>query len=274
MTTLSWKDQQRGRPAVEPGVALRCRPAAQARCGHAAVAVPDRLPDLWHAERRPSNAILVCHALTGDQHVANTNPVTGKPGWWEVMIGPGKPSTPTASSSSAPTSSAAASAPPARPRPTRPPASPMGSTCRWSPSATWCAAQQMLVDHFGIEQLFCVIGGSMGGMQVLQWASSYPERVFSALPIATGARHSSQNIAFHEVGRQAVMADPDWHGGKYFDRHASGKGLAVARMAAHITYLSERRCTGSSAASSRIAKRRPSASTPTSRSRAICATRA
>ncbi|TJV06842.1 MAG: alpha/beta fold hydrolase, partial [Mesorhizobium sp.] len=85
-----------------------------------------------------------------------------------------------------------------------------------------------------------VLGGSMGGMQVLQWASSYPERVFSALPIATGARHSSQNIAFHEVGRQAVMADPDWHGGKYFEQgKRPEKGLAVARMAAHITYLSE-----------------------------------
>ena len=80
----------------------------------------------------------------------------------------------------------------------------------------------------------------MGGMQVLEWASSYPERVFSALPIATGARHSSQNIAFHEVGRQAVMADPDWHGGKYFEHgKRPEKGLAVARMAAHITYLSE-----------------------------------
>ncbi|TIL61284.1 MAG: alpha/beta fold hydrolase, partial [Mesorhizobium sp.] len=100
--------------------------------------------------------------------------------------------------------------------------------------------QLMLVDHFGIEKLFSVLGGSMGGMQVLQWASSYPERVFSALPIATGARHSSQNIAFHEVGRQAVMADPDWHGGKYFEQgKRPEKGLAVARMAAHITYLSE-----------------------------------
>ena len=102
-------------------------------------------------------------------------------------------------------------------------------------------AQAMLIDHFGIDQLFCVIGGSMGGMQVLEWASSYPDRVFSALPIATGARHSSQNIAFHEVGRQAVMADPGLarrqiHRGR---RSARQKGLAVARMAAHITYLSE-----------------------------------
>jgi homoserine O-acetyltransferase len=101
-------------------------------------------------------------------------------------------------------------------------------------------AQAMLIDHLGIDTLFCVIGGSMGGMQVLQWAASYPQRVFSALPIAAAARHSSQNIAFHEVGRQAVMADPDWRGGRYFDHGVRPlKGLSVARMAAHITYLSD-----------------------------------
>ena len=100
--------------------------------------------------------------------------------------------------------------------------------------------QAMLVDELGIETLFCVAGGSMGGMQVLQWAASYPQRVFSALPIATAAKHSAQNIAFHEVGRQAVMADPDWCGGNYLNEEQSPKkGLAVARMAAHITYLSE-----------------------------------
>ena len=101
-------------------------------------------------------------------------------------------------------------------------------------------AQAMLLDALGIDTLFCVLGGSMGGMQVLQWAASYPERVFSAIPIATASRHSSQNIAFAEVGRQAVMADPDWRGGRY---HEAGvkpeKGLGVARMAAHITYLSD-----------------------------------
>ena len=86
-------------------------------------------------------------------------------------------------------------------------------------------AQAMLIDHLGIDQLFSVIGGSMGGMQVLEWASSYPQRVFSALPIATGSRHSAQNIAFHEVGRQAVMADPDWRGGAYLrSRQAAGEG--------------------------------------------------
>ena len=100
--------------------------------------------------------------------------------------------------------------------------------------------QARLLDQLGIERLFAAVGGSMGGMQVLEWAARYPERVFSALPIATSARHSAQNIAFHEVGRQAIMADPDWQGGDY---HDTGKrpvrGLSVARMAAHITYLSE-----------------------------------
>src|SRR5208282_4467495 len=101
-------------------------------------------------------------------------------------------------------------------------------------------AQAMLLDAMGIGEILCVIGGSMGGMQVLQWAASYPERVVSAVPIATAARHSAQNIAFHEVGRQAILADPDWKAGAYqhFNTQPS-KGLAVARMAAHITYLSE-----------------------------------
>jgi homoserine O-acetyltransferase/O-succinyltransferase len=187
-----------------------------------------------------SNAILVCHALTGDQHVANVHPVTGKPGWWESMIGPDKivdtdqyfiicanviggcmGSTGPASMNEASGNAWALDLPVLT----------IGDMVR---------AQSMLVDHFGIDQLFLVMGGSMGGMQVLQWAAAYPSRVFAALPIATGARHSSQNIAFHEVGRQAVMADPEWRGGRYLDEGTiPGKGLAVARMAAHITYLSE-----------------------------------
>jgi homoserine O-acetyltransferase len=101
-------------------------------------------------------------------------------------------------------------------------------------------AQAMLLDHLGIDSLFAVAGGSMGGMQVLQWAASYPQRVFAALPIAASTRHSAQNIAFHEVGRQAVMADPEWRGGRYFAEGTNPRrGLAVARMGAHITYLSD-----------------------------------
>ena len=101
-------------------------------------------------------------------------------------------------------------------------------------------AQALLQDYLEIESWFCVIGGSMGGMQALQWASTYPDRVFSAIPIACAARHSAQNIAFHEVGRQAVMADPNWQSGNYYaSEEKPTAGLAVARMAAHVTYLSE-----------------------------------
>ncbi len=101
-------------------------------------------------------------------------------------------------------------------------------------------AQKRLIEHLGIERLFAVIGGSMGGMQVLQWAALYPDAVFAALPIATASYHSAQNIAFHEVGRQAIFADPDWQNGRYWqDGRIPARGLAVARMCAHITYLSE-----------------------------------
>jgi len=102
------------------------------------------------------------------------------------------------------------------------------------------AAQKRVIEHLGITKLFAVIGGSMGAMQALEWASRYPEMVFCAIPIAGAARHSAQNIAFHEVGRQAIMADPNWCGGAYYDQDVDPeRGLAVARMAAHITYLSD-----------------------------------
>jgi homoserine O-acetyltransferase/O-succinyltransferase len=187
-----------------------------------------------------SNAILICHALTGDQHVANTHPMTGKPGWWETLVGRGKP---------VDTDrffvicanilgGCMGSTGPASINPKT--GQPYGLDFPVITISDMVDAQARLIDHLGIEQLFAVIGGSMGGMQVLDWAARYKDRVFAVVPIATAAWHSSQNIAFHEVGRQAVMADPDWLGGNYY---AVGKtprnGLAVARMAAHITYLSE-----------------------------------
>ncbi|MDI6027761.1 homoserine O-acetyltransferase [Corticibacterium sp. UT-5YL-CI-8] len=187
-----------------------------------------------------SNAILVCHALTGDQHVANNNPVTGKPGWWDVLIGPGKiiDTERFFVICSNVIGGCLGSTGPASINPAT--GKPYGLDLPVITIKDMVRAQAMLVDHYGIDRLFCVLGGSMGGMQVLEWAASYPERVFCALPIATGARHSAQNIAFNEVGRQAVMADPDWHGGTYFETgKRPEKGLAVARMAAHITYLSE-----------------------------------
>ena len=187
-----------------------------------------------------SNAILVCHALTGDQHVANESPVTGKDGWWDVLIGPGKiiDTERFFVICSNVIGGCMGSTGPASINPAT--GEPYGVDLPVITIRDMVRAQAMLIDHFGIDRLFCVMGGSMGGMQVLEWAASYPERVFCALPIATGARHSAQNIAFNEVGRQAVMAAPDWHGGAYF-RHGKRpqKGLAVARMAAHITYLSE-----------------------------------
>jgi homoserine O-acetyltransferase len=189
---------------------------------------------------RRTNAVLVCHALTGDQHVANTHPVTGKPGWWETMVGPGKPIDTERYFVICPNVVGGCMG-------TTGPSSIDAKTGRpWGldfPVVTvpdMVRAQAMLLDHLGIESLFSVAGGSMGGMQVLQWAASYPKRVFSALPIATATRHSAQNIAFHEVGRQAVMADPEWRHGRYLVEGTNPhRGLAVARMGAHITYLSD-----------------------------------
>ncbi len=188
-----------------------------------------------------SNAILICHALTGDQHVANRHPVTGKGGWWETIVGPGKPIDTRRFFVICPNilggcmgSTGPASTDPRTGRP-------YGVDFPVITIGDMVNAQLRLVDRFGIDQLFCVIGGSMGGMQVLQWCARYKERVATAMPIATAPWHTAQNIAFHEVGRQAVMADPDWQGGAYYGTEARpARGLAVARMAAHITYLSEK----------------------------------
>ncbi|HET7334963.1 MAG TPA: homoserine O-acetyltransferase [Rhizomicrobium sp.] len=187
-----------------------------------------------------SNAILICHALTGDQFVASQHPLTGKPGWWETMVGPGKAidtdryfviCTNVIGGCMGSTGSADTNPETGKPYGLDFPVVTIRDMVR---------AQAMLLDELGIEKLLCAVGGSMGGMQVLQWAASYPDRVVSAVPIATGSRHSAQNIAFHEVGRQAIMADPDWMGGAYqLENRKPAKGLAVARMAAHITYLSE-----------------------------------
>jgi homoserine O-acetyltransferase len=190
-----------------------------------------------NAER--SNAVLVCHALTGDQFVASPNPVTGRPAWWPRIVGAGKPIDTNrffvicanVLGGCMGTTGPASAAPDGKPYGLRLPLITVSDMVR---------AQAMLVEALGISELFMVIGGSIGGMQALQWASAYPKRVFACAAIATAARHSAQNIAFYEVGRQAIMADPDWRGGDYLDSGVRpDKGLAVARMAAHITYLSE-----------------------------------
>ena len=186
-----------------------------------------------------SNAILICHALTGDHHPSGANPLTGRAGWWNNMVGPGKPIDTERYFVICQNviGGCAGSTGPSSPRAD---GTPYGLDFPVITISDMVRAQNVLLDRMKIPDLFCVIGGSMGGMQVLQWAAAHGERVFSAIPIATAARHSSQNIAFHEVGRQAILADPDWQGGNYAaENTAPRKGLAVARMAAHITYLSE-----------------------------------
>jgi homoserine O-acetyltransferase len=186
-----------------------------------------------------SNAILICHALTMDQHVASPHPITGKPGWWMDMVGPGKPIDtdrfcvicPNVIGSCMGSSGPSTMAPDGSQWAMRFPVITIRDMVR---------AQAMLLDHLGIDHLYAVIGGSMGGMLTLSWAATYPDRVQAAMIIASTARHSAQNIAFHEVGRQAIMADPQWRGGDYYaDGQSPDAGLAVARMAAHITYMSE-----------------------------------
>ncbi|MHA1559272.1 MAG: homoserine O-acetyltransferase MetX [Alphaproteobacteria bacterium] len=187
-----------------------------------------------------SNAVVICHALTGDQHVANIHPLTGKPGWWSRMVGPGKPIDTDRYFVICPNvlGGCMGTTGPASTNPAT--GQPYGLDLPVVTIPDMVRAQVKLLDHLGIEMALAVIGGSMGGMQVLQWAAAHPDRVFSAIPIASGARHSSQNIAFHEVGRQAIMADPDWRGGAYLaEGTRPQKGLAVARMAAHITYMSD-----------------------------------
>jgi homoserine O-acetyltransferase len=186
-----------------------------------------------------SNAILVLHAFTGDAHAAGISHETGKPGWWDNMIGPGKAFDTNqyfvfcsnvlggCRGTTGPSSIDPATG---RPYAMSFPVITIGDMVR---------LQKMLVDHLGIGKLLAVAGGSMGGMQALEWAVSFPDRVVAAIPIACTTRHSAQQIAFNEVGRQAIMADPDWSGGDYYGGNPPARGLAVARMVGHITYMSD-----------------------------------
>ena len=186
------------------------------------------------------NAILVFHALTGDQFVTGTNPVTNKEGWWVTAVGPGK---------AIDTNKYFVIC-----------ANVIGGCMgSWGPSNNnketnqpygldfpvitikdIVKAQETLLDYLGIKKLLCATGGSMGGMQLLQFCATFPDKTFSAIPIACSASHSAQNIALNELARQAIMADPVWNGGKYFLKNTQPKnGLAVARMVGHISYLSD-----------------------------------
>ncbi|MBL4740389.1 MAG: homoserine O-acetyltransferase [Sneathiella sp.] len=187
-----------------------------------------------------TNAILICHAMTGDQYAASKQPTTGKEGWWTSMIGPGKVLD-TDKYFLVCSNVLGGCMGTTGPKDIDPKTGESyGLKFPMITIADMVRTQALLQDYLEIPDWFSVVGGSMGGMQVLQWASAYSERCFSAIPIATAAKHSAQNIAFHEVGRQAVMADPDWQGGNYYNSDRVPRaGLAVARMAAHVTYLSE-----------------------------------
>jgi len=232
-------------PAIRralPGYRLKIGPEAPLRLDCGASLAPAVLAYQTYGElnAEKSNAILVFHALTGDQFAAEDHPVTGRPGWWEVMIGPGRPldtrryfiiciNVPGGCMGST------------GPKEINPATGkPWGLDFPVVTIGDMVRAQMRVLDHLGIEKVFCAIGGSMGGMQALEMAAHHPERLHSVIAVATAAHHSAQNITFHEIGRQAIMADPDWRGGRYLEEDVvPRRGLAVARMTAHVTYLSE-----------------------------------
>ncbi len=186
-----------------------------------------------------TNALLILHALTGDAHAAGYHAQEPKPGWWDVLVGPGRAFDTdkyfivcSNVIGGCRGSTGPGSINPATGRP-------YGLSFPVITVADMTEAQRHLMDHLGIGQWLAVIGGSMGGMQALQWAASYPERVRSVIPIATTLKHSPQQIAFDEVGRQAIMSDPAWRGGDYYDHGRPERGLALARMIGHITYMSD-----------------------------------
>lgn len=190
--------------------------------------------------KNKSNAILLCHALTGDQYVSGVHPISKKPGWWNDLIGPNKvfDTNRYFLICANVLGGCMGTTGPLENNPET--GNPYGVSFPEISITDMVDAQKLLVDYLGIEQLFCVIGGSMGGMQVLDWAARYPSKVFSAAPIATSYRHTAQNIAFHEVGRQAIRNDPEWHQGEYISHNTNPiLGLGAARMVAHITYMSE-----------------------------------
>jgi len=211
----------------------------------------DSLPSLTIAyetygklNRERNNAILICHALSGDAHVAGFHEGEDKPGWWDTVVGPGKAFDTDryfvicsnviggCKGSTGPSSENPATG------------KPYGASFPVITITDMVNAQKLLIDHLGIPQLYAVAGGSMGGMQVLQWTVSYPDSVKKAIVIAATGYSTPQQIAFNEVGRKAIISDPEWNSGNYYDTKsydAPGpvKGLALARMVGHITYLSD-----------------------------------
>ncbi len=187
-----------------------------------------------------SNAILIFHTLTSDAHAAGFHKGETKLGWWDGMIGPGKAFDTNKYFVICPNvlGSCKGTTGPVSINPQT--GKPYGLNFPFVTIEDMVIAQKKLIDYLGIPKLFCVAGGSMGGLQALEWAVSYPDGVESVIAIATNPRHTAQQIALHEVGRQAIMSDPDWRGGDYYGKSIPARGLALSRMIGHITYMSDK----------------------------------
>ncbi|MFL7807249.1 MAG: homoserine O-acetyltransferase [Anaerolineae bacterium] len=215
-------------------------PPLELDCGRTLCPVTQAYETYGELSSARDNAILIFHALSGDAHVAGYHtPEDRKPGWWDIMVGPGKAfdTDKYMIICANVIGGCSGSTGPASAHPDR--GEPYGLDFPMVTIGDMARAQKRLIEHLGIERLLAVTGGSMGGMLALDWAVRYPESTASVLAIATSARMNAQGIAFNEVGRQAIMADPEWRGGAYYGQSFPGAGLAIARMVGHITYLSE-----------------------------------
>ncbi len=225
---------------VEPRIAHFAEPLALA-CGRELADYQLIYETYGTLNAAHSNAVLICHALSGHHHAAGYHsPEDRKPGWWDSCIGPGKPIDTNRffvvalnNLGGCNGSTGPASLNPATGKP-------YGADFPVVTVEDWVNSQARLADRLGIEQWAAVVGGSLGGMQALQWTMSYPERVRHCLCIASAPRLSAENIAFNEVARQSILTDPDFHGGHFYEHDVlPRRGLRLARMVGHITYLSD-----------------------------------
>lgn len=232
--------QQRGIGTIETRYFIFAPPEGFAlECGEKLASVTLAYETYGKLNRDRTNAILILHALTGDAHAAGYHEGDRKPGWWDDMIGPGKAfdTDKYFVICSNVLGGCKGSTGPQSLNPVT--GTPYALDFPLITMKDMTACQERLVDYLGIDRLLCVAGGSMGGMQVLAWLIYYPHRIRSAIPISTALKHSPQQIAFNEVGRQAIMADPEWNSGNYYGGELPGRGLSVARMIGHITYMSD-----------------------------------
>ena len=228
-----------GKSGMSVKTATKRFDSLQLDCGVALSPVDVAYQTYGELNQARSNAILVLHAFSGNAHAAGISGKTGRPGWWDNMIGPRKAFDTRRYFviSSNVLGGCGGTTGPSSTEPST--GRPYGSRFPPITIADMVRLQKMLTEAMGIRKLLTVSGGSMGGMQALQWAASYPESVASVIPIATTHRHSAQQIAFNEVGRQAILADPEFNQGDYYDGRYPERGLAVARMVGHITYMSD-----------------------------------